>query len=471
MRKNKLLRMIMLMTLLAPHLETARVLAEDTGAESSQVSGTAKEAAIAQTGDSTSAAAATSATDNSSSTTETTTNSGESGATGSSNSTASSGSASGSTGQPAPTSPAASPQPAPEVATQASQPALNIVPAAPTVDLSLTLALPSVNTYAAYVAHWSGQSAYTHNLLSRRYGIKAEQLDSFLKSTKIKYDEKRINGAALLQWEKKSGLDVRAIVAIAMTESELGTKGNATLLGSNMFGYALFDLDSKKPNQFNDELAIVKLTQETIIKNSNLSLEQQDQKADKFAKKQLNFASDGGLYFTDTNGIGKRRAKIMEELDAWIDHHGGTPEIPAELKIQSSSSFAVVPTGYKLSKSYDILSYQASSYAWGQCTWYVYNRAKELGYQFDSFMGNGGDWRFKSGYSISKEPKVGYAVSFAPGQAGADGLYGHVSIVEDVRKDGSILISESNCLGLGQISYRTFTAEQANQLTYVVGKS
>nr|WP_269207704.1 hypothetical protein [Streptococcus equi] len=112
MRKNKLLRMIMLMTLLAPHLETARVLAEDTGAESSQVSGTAKEAAIAQTGDSTSTAAATSATDNSSSTTETTPNSGESGATGSSNSTASSGSASGSTGQSAPTSPVASPQPA-----------------------------------------------------------------------------------------------------------------------------------------------------------------------------------------------------------------------------------------------------------------------------------------------------------------------------------------------------------------------
>ncbi len=330
--------------------------------------------------------------------------------------------------------------------------------------------VPSVNTYAAYVEHWSGKDAYTHNLLSRRYGIKAEQIDGYLKSTGIAYDSTRINGEKLLQWEKKSGLDVRAIVAIAMSESSLGTKGVATLLGANMFGYAAFDLDPTHASKFNDDVAIVRLTQETIIKNKNINFALQDAKAAKLSKGRLNFATDGGVYFTDTTGSGKRRAQIMEDMDKWIDTHGGTPAIPAELKIQSSSSFATVPTGYKLSKSYDVLSYQASSYAWGQCTWYVYNRAKELGYQFDPFMGNGGDWKYKAGYALSKTPKVGYAVSFAPGQAGADGMYGHVSIVEDVRKDGSILISESNCLGLGKVSYRTFTAQQAEQLTYVIGK-
>lgn len=106
-------------------------------------------------------------------------------------------------------------------------------------DLNLEIpVLPSVNTYAVYVEHWSGKDAYTHNLLSRRYGIKAEQIDGYLKSTGISYDKTRINGEKLLQWEKKSGLDVRAIVAIAMAESSLGTKGVATLLGANMFGYA-----------------------------------------------------------------------------------------------------------------------------------------------------------------------------------------------------------------------------------------
>lgn len=66
-------------------------------------------------------------------------------------------------------------------------------------------------------------------------------------------------------------------------------------------------------------------------------------------------------------------------------------------------------------------------------------------------------------------PKVGYAVSFSPGQAGADGTYGHVAIVEEVKKDGSVLISESNAMGRGIVSYRTFSSAQAAQLTYVIG--
>ncbi len=368
----------------------------------------------------------------------------------------------------------------PQVGISSTQPASKeseVTPAlSPLLPLasSLTLDMPvvsSVNTYAAYVEHWSGKDAYTHHLLSRRYGIKAEQIDGFLKSKGIAYDSNRINGATLLQWEKESGLDVRAIIAIAMSESSLGTKGVATLLGSNMFGYAVFDLDPAKVRKFNDELAIIKMTQETIIKNNNTNFALQDLKATKFSLGRLNFAVDGGVYFTDTTGSGKRRAQIMEDVDKWIDAHGGTPPIPEALKMQSSSSFALVPVGYKVSKSYDVLSYQATSYAWGQCTWYVYNRAKELGYQFDPFMGNGADWKHKAGYKLSTTPKVGYAISFAPGQAGADGVYGHVSIVEDVRKDGSILISESNGIGLGKVSYRTFTAQQAEQLTYVIGKN
>ncbi|EHI70713.1 CHAP domain-containing protein [Streptococcus ictaluri] len=363
-----------------------------------------------------------------------------------------------------------SPQPSPEKATpQASAPLVPFMPSVSDEPLEMPN-IPSVNTYAAYVDHWSGKDAYTHNLLSRRYGIKAEQLDGFLKSTGIQYDSKRINGAKLLKWEKMSGLDVRAIIAISMTESSLGTQGVARLLGANMFGYAAFDLNPNQASQYNDDIAIVRMTQETIIKNKNTDFALQDHKASKFAKGLLNFASDGGLYFTDTSGSGKRRAQIMEAVDTWIDQHGGTPAIPAELKIQSSSSFENVPVGYQISKSYDVLSYQATSYAWGQCTWYVYNRAKELGYQFDAFMGNGGDWKYKAGFRLSKTPKVGYAISFAPGQAGADATYGHVSIVEEVRKDGSILISESNCIGLGKVSYRTFTPQQAEQLTYVVGK-
>ncbi|HGD2778500.1 TPA: CHAP domain-containing protein [Streptococcus agalactiae] len=83
---------------------------------------------------------------------------------------------------------------------------------------------------------------------------------------------------------------------------------------------------------------------------------------------------------------------------------------------------------------------------------------------------NGGDWKNKPGYQTTHEAKTGYAISFSPGQAGADRTYGHVAIVEDVKEDGSIPISESNVLGLGTISYRTFSAAEAAQLTYVVGE-
>lgn len=46
---------------------------------------------------------------------------------------------------------------------------------------------------------------------------------------------------------------------------------------------------------------------------------------------------------------------------------------------------------------------------------------------------------------------------------------GHIAFVEQVKSDGSILISESNIKGLGVVSYRTFDAETAKQFTYVIG--
>ncbi|RLV16410.1 CHAP domain-containing protein [Streptococcus iniae] len=328
---------------------------------------------------------------------------------------------------------------------------------------------PSASAFAAYVDHWTDSDAYTHNLLSRRYGIKAEQLDGFLQSTGIAYDSKRINGQKLLDWEKESGLDVRAIVAIALAESSLGTQGVAKTPGANMFGYAAFDHSPQSAQQFSDDIAIIKLTQATIVQNHNSSFAIQDKKAQLLSDGLLNTSVDGGVYFTDASGTGKRRAEVMEKLDQWIDRHGGTPEIPAELRVQASASLASVPVGYKLSKLNRVIDYISSTYAWGQCTWYVYNRGQELGYQFDAYMGNGGDWKMKPGYGVTHKAEVGYAVSFSPGQAGADPTYGHVAIVEEVKKDGSILISESNALGLGVVSYRTFTAAEAAQLTYVVG--
>lgn len=137
--------------------------------------------------------------------------------------------------------------------------------------------------------------------------------------------------------------------------------------------------------------------------------------------------------------------------------------------VSGGTTSSTVPNGFKLSKAIDTSGYTSATYPWGQCTWYVYNRAAQFGISFSPTMGNGGDWRLKPGYTVSNKPEIGDALSFVPGQAGAIDFYGHVAFVEDVRPDGSILISESNFQGLGVVSYRVFDAASASQFSYVKG--
>nr|WP_139058247.1 CHAP domain-containing protein [Streptococcus parauberis] len=482
--------MLMLVALAVPSIQTLSVLAEDTTPSTSQSSSSTT--SMTSTEGATDSTATSSSSETATSTDQTTAPSSSTETVPSSSSTEPSSSSSSST-TPTSTSTSSSPTtdasqtqpgtaegnktPAPEPTQPAPATPQEATPSPaqlPTVDswsdFSVPAHLPSAMASAAYVEHWTGQDAYSHNLLSHRYGITAAQLDGYLKSTGISYDTNRINGAKLLEWEKESGLDVRAIIAIAMAESSLGTQGVAKEAGANMFGYGAFDNNPGHAKAFNDQVAVTKLTEETIIQNHNTSFEIQDNKAKLLSAGRLNISVEGGVYFTDTSGTGKSRAKIMEAIDQWIDQHGGTPAIPKELQMQSSALLTAVPVSFKLSKPNHVIGYSAVTYPWGQCTWYVYNRAQELGYHFGQFMGNGGDWKNKAGYETTHTPKAGYALSFSPGQAGADPSYGHVAIVEEVKKDGTVLISESNCIGLGVISYRTFSAAQASQLTYVVGE-
>lgn len=156
-------------------------------------------------------------------------------------------------------------------------------------DKDLSKLKPSSRSSAAYVRHWTGDSAYTHNLLSRRYGITAEQLDGFLNSLGIHYDKERLNGKRLLEWEKLTGLDVRAIVAIAMAESSLGTQGVAKEKGANMFGYGAFDFNPNNAKKYSDEVAIRHMVEETIIANKNQTFERQDLKAKKMVTRPVGY--------------------------------------------------------------------------------------------------------------------------------------------------------------------------------------
>ena len=138
----------------------------------------------------------------------------------------------------------------------------------------------------------------------------------------------------------------------------------------------------------------------------------------------------------------------------------------------TGTSTTAIPAGWGNISQYDGHAYDGrGSYPAGQCTWYVYNRAKQLGIQFDSFMGNGGDWFRKAGFSSSHTPKKHTAVSFVQGLAGSDPTYGHVAFCEEVRSDGTILISEMNVFGVPAmtVSYRVLDKGTASQLWYVDG--
>ena len=93
-----------------------------------------------------------------------------------------------------------------------------------------------------------------------------------MNSLGIHYDKERLNGKRLLEWEKLTGLDVRAIVAIAMAESSLGTQGVAKEKGANMFGYGAFDFNPNNAKKYSDEVAIRHMVEDTIIANKTKPL-------------------------------------------------------------------------------------------------------------------------------------------------------------------------------------------------------
>lgn len=102
-------------------------------------------------------------------------------------------------------------------------------------------------------------------------------------------------------------------------------------------------------------------------------------------------------------------------------------------------------------------------YAWGNCTWYAYERRAELGRPVGSFWGNANTWAYyaaASGYRVDGNP--------APGDVMANGGgNGHVAVVESVNRGVSITISEMNGyrfgggfarIGRGNISWAEATS-------------
>ncbi|ADV04647.1 LysM peptidoglycan-binding domain-containing protein [Staphylococcus pseudintermedius] len=104
-------------------------------------------------------------------------------------------------------------------------------------------------------------------------------------------------------------------------------------------------------------------------------------------------------------------------------------------------------------------------YDWGQCTWYVFNKRKEMGRPISTYWWNANAWddnAARDGYTINNQPAVGSILQ-------SDlGYYGHVSYVERINADGSILVSEMNFTAApGILTYRTVPAHRVSAFKYI----
>ncbi|MCT1183587.1 amidase domain-containing protein [Lactococcus lactis] len=179
-----------------------------------------------------------------------------------------------------------------------------------------------------------------------------------------------------------------------------------------------------------------------------------------------------GIFATDP-AYAQKLIEIIQEykLDAY-DNVDSTTQV-VDSKIPESPLVAS-----KLDNSaypeYNGVEYPgADSYAFGNCTQYVYNRIIQLGGLVGTHMGNGGEWGINAqaqGYFTTTVPTEGYAVSFPPGVAGSSSEYGHVAFVEKVYSDNSILVSEMNVKGNNIVSERHISAGVAALVTYIQPK-
>ena len=121
----------------------------------------------------------------------------------------------------------------------------------------------------------------------------------------------------------------------------------------------------------------------------------------------------------------------------------------------------------------DKSKYNGQSYPWGQCTWYVHQRRKEIGKPVPLTWGHGGDWGDNAkaqGWDVGSKPKAGAGASIKPGNFGAPPPYGHIMFVEKVKDDGGIIVSEANVKGEGVISSREFSKADTQKMQFIYDK-
>lgn len=111
-----------------------------------------------------------------------------------------------------------------------------------------------------------------------------------------------------------------------------------------------------------------------------------------------------------------------------------------------------------------------NTYAWGNCTYWVFIERLNAGNPIPNTWGNAATWAFYAklqGYKVDQTPAVGAIMQTANA---AKGL-GHVAYVTKVDSaTGSWTISEMNVKGLNVVSERTLTAKDALAYNFIHDK-
>lgn len=113
-----------------------------------------------------------------------------------------------------------------------------------------------------------------------------------------------------------------------------------------------------------------------------------------------------------------------------------------------------------------------NGYACGNCTWWAAERRKQIGKPIPSNLGNAATWAniaASVGYQVDNVPQVGDVVWYS--NIWANGGYGHVSFVEEVRADGSVLISDMNWYenggGYSRVSFRILSPAAQGAYSFI----
>lgn len=140
-----------------------------------------------------------------------------------------------------------------------------------------------------------------------------------------------------------------------------------------------------------------------------------------------------------------------------------TTERPGYVNPSNAASYGSYGGGYSTINAQLASTSAGNKYAYGNCTWYAYERRAQLGRPVGSYWGNAATWAMyarAAGYTVDFNPGVGAVIQNGGG-------YGHVAIVESVKQGESITLSEMNYAGnFNRVTSRTMSWGEATSGGY-----